>query len=95
MQRELPWRSHLLPDEVDHPQDGHSGSPSGYLRDLKLRGSRQRPSSCPHIVEIRGALRCMGKFLLPSNPSLAATTARLRGWHVTSGRILNGRLEIP
>jgi hypothetical protein len=37
-------------------------------------------------------------FLLPSDPSLAATTARLHGCsasHVTSGRILNGRVEIP
>jgi hypothetical protein len=37
-------------------------------------------------------------FLLPSDPSLAATTARLRACsasHVISGRILNGRVEIP
>ena len=37
-------------------------------------------------------------FLLPSDPSLATTTARLRGRsasHVTSGRILNRRVEIP
>jgi hypothetical protein len=37
-------------------------------------------------------------FLLPSDPSLATTTARLCGCsasHVTSGRILNRRVEIP
>ena len=36
--------------------------------------------------------------LLPGHPSPAATTARLRDHsarHVISGRILNGRIEIP